>query len=166
MTYYTIAPAVFGSVRANYKRSGSPDPGFRKRHGRQNTGTAPTTARPLLQCRSHVGFRDSSDGAVHHTLARIYTQFPLHPGSFFIPIQGTMWFSRPSILLASVLQATQVAFALYIELPTRSEAALPNLLARAPNATSGLDYNNTEEAYYINITLGGRQFSVLIDTGR
>ena len=78
-----------------------------------------------------------------------------------------MRFSRPSILLTSVLQATQVALALYIELPTRSEAVLPNLLARASNATSGLDYyNGTEGAYYINITLGGRQFSVMIDTGR
>ncbi len=77
-----------------------------------------------------------------------------------------MRFSRPSILLASVLQATQIALAFYIELPTRSEAALPNLLARAPNTTSGLDYNNTRGAYYINVTLGGRQFSVLIDTGR
>ena len=85
--------------------------------------------------------------------------------SSFIPIHGTMRFSRLSIFLASVLQATQ-ALAFHIELPTRSEAALPNLLARSPNATSGLDYNNTEEAYYINITLGGRQFSVLIDTGR
>jgi hypothetical protein len=77
-----------------------------------------------------------------------------------------MRFPRPSILLASVLQATQVALAFHIELPNRSEAALPNLLARVPNATSGLDYNNTEVAYYINITLGGRQFSVYIDTGR
>ena len=75
--------------------------------------------------------------------------------------------SRPSILLASVLQTTQVALAFHIELPTRSEAAaLPNLLARAPNATSGLDFNYTGGAYYINITLGGTQFSVSIDTGR
>jgi hypothetical protein len=78
-----------------------------------------------------------------------------------------MRLSRPSILLASIFQATQVALAIRIELPNRSEAALPNLLARAPNATSGLDYNITGgEYYYINITLGGRQFSVFIDTGR
>ena len=78
-----------------------------------------------------------------------------------------MLFSRPSILLASVLQATQVALAFHIELPTRSERTLPNLLARDPNnATSGLFYNYTGGAYYINITLGGRQFSVSIDTGR
>ena len=78
-----------------------------------------------------------------------------------------MRFSSPSILLASILlRATQVAHAFYIKLPTRSEAALPNLLARAPNATSGLDYNNAEGGYYINITLGGREFSVLVDTGR
>ena len=77
-----------------------------------------------------------------------------------------MRFLRPSILLASVFQATQIALAFHIELPTRSEAAhaLPDLLARAPNATSGLD--DAGGAYYINITLGGREFSVMIDTGR
>lgn len=75
-----------------------------------------------------------------------------------------MRFLRPPILLATVLQATQVALAFHIELPTRSEATLPDLLARAPNATSGLD--NKGGAYYVNITLGGKQFAVLIDTGR
>jgi predicted aspartyl protease len=70
----------------------------------------------------------------------------------------------PSVLLASVLLATQVTLALHVELPTRSEASLHDLLARAPNATSSLDNNGG--SYYINITLGGRQFSVLIDTGR
>jgi predicted aspartyl protease len=75
-----------------------------------------------------------------------------------------MRFLRPSIFIASVLQASQLALAFHIELPSRSEAALPNLLSRAPNATSGLDDNGG--AYYINITLGGKQFSVLIDTGR
>jgi hypothetical protein len=74
-----------------------------------------------------------------------------------------MRFSRPSILLASFLQ---VALAFHIELPTRSEAALPNLLKRDPNATSGLYYNFTQGGYYINITLGGTQFSVEIDSGR
>lgn len=74
---------------------------------------------------------------------------------------------RSSILLASILQATQVALASHIGLLTRSEAALSNLLPRAPdNATSGLDYNVTMGSYYINVTLGGRQFSVEIDTGR
>jgi predicted aspartyl protease len=75
-----------------------------------------------------------------------------------------MRFLRPPILLASILQATQVALAFHIELPTRSEATLSDLLARAPNATSSLD--DTGGGYYINITLGGQQFSVLIDTGR
>ena len=74
-----------------------------------------------------------------------------------------MRFSRPSILLASVLQVTQVALAFHI---TRSEAVYPNLLARDINATSGLYLNFTAGAYYINITLGGTQFSVSIDTGR
>jgi len=76
-----------------------------------------------------------------------------------------MWFSRPSILLASVLQATQVALAFHIDLPTRSEASRPNLFARDPNTTAGVDFNYTVEAYYINITLGGRPFSIQIDTG-
>lgn len=76
-----------------------------------------------------------------------------------------MRFLRPSILLASVLQVAQVVLAFHIELPSRSEAALPNLLARAPNATSGLD-DDGGSSYYINITLGGKQFSVMIDTGR
>jgi len=93
------------------------------------------------------------------------TQFLLRAGLPAIPLQGTMRFSRPSILLASVLQATQVAFAFHIELPTRSEAALSNLLARAaPNATSGVIFGNA--SYYINITLGGAPFSVSLDTGR
>ena len=77
----------------------------------------------------------------------------------------TMSFIRPSILLAALLYATQVSLALYINLPRSSEARLPNLLTRAPNATSTLDIHN-EDSYYINITLGGKQFSVLIDTGR
>ena len=81
-----------------------------------------------------------------------------------IPLQGTMRFLRPSILLASILQASQLALAFHIEHPSRSEAALPNLLSRAPNATSGLD--NVGGSYYVNITLGGKRFSVLIDTGR
>jgi hypothetical protein len=77
-----------------------------------------------------------------------------------------MRFSRLSILLASFLQAAQVALAFHIELPTRSEATLPNLLKRDPNATSGLDFNFVQGAYYLNITLGGAQFSVQIDSGR
>ncbi len=75
-----------------------------------------------------------------------------------------MRFLRPSILLASVLQASQVSLAFHIDLPSRSEGALPDLLARAANATSGLD--NLGGSYYVNITLGGKQFAVLIDTGR
>lgn len=76
-----------------------------------------------------------------------------------------MRFLRLPILLASILQATHLALAFHIEVPTRSDATLPNLLARAPNATSGLD-DSGGSAYCINITLGGQQFSVLIDTGR
>ena len=72
---------------------------------------------------------------------------------------------RFSILLATILYATQVSLALHIDFPRSSEARYPNLLTRAPNATSGLDIHNGN-SYYINITLGGKQFSVLIDTGR
>jgi hypothetical protein len=72
---------------------------------------------------------------------------------------------RPFILLFTILYATQVSLALHIDFPRTSESRLPNLLTRAPNATSGLDiYNGT--SYHINITLGGKQFSVTIDTGR
>jgi predicted aspartyl protease len=71
---------------------------------------------------------------------------------------------RPSILLSAILYATQVSLALHIDHSRRSEDSLPNLLTRAPNATSGLDI--TGGSYYINITLGGKHFSVMIDTGR
>ena len=75
-----------------------------------------------------------------------------------------MHFLRPSILLAAILYASQVSLALHIDLPRSPEARLPNLLSRAPNATSTLDIYLG--GYFINITLGGMQFSVLIDTGR
>lgn len=102
--------------------------------------------------------------AVHPCAHSNIYPISLRPDLPVIPFLGTMRFLRPSIFLASLLQASQIALAFHIELPARSEAALPNLLARAPNATSGLDDNGG--AYYINVTLGGRQFSVLIDTGR
>ena len=79
--------------------------------------------------------------------------------------RSIMSFIRPAILLAALLYATQVSLALYIDIPRSSEARLPNLLTRTLNATSTLDIHN-EDSYYINITLGGKQFSVLIDTGR
>ncbi len=115
--------------------------------------------------RTRTGFIIPDQGhgeAVRPALARIYTEFPsdLTP----TPLYLTMRFLRPSILLASVLQASQLVLAFHIELPSRSEAALPNLLTRAPNATSGLD--NIGGSYYVNVTLGGKQFAVLIDTGR
>lgn len=114
----------------------------------------------LIHARPSQDFRDWRGCSA---LTRIYTQFPLRADLQVIPLQGTMRFLSP-ILLASVLQVTQVALAYHIELPSRSDAALPNLLSRAPNATSGLDDDGG--AYYINITLGGKEFSVLIDTGR
>ena len=72
---------------------------------------------------------------------------------------------RSFIPLFTVLYSTQVSLALHIDFPRTSEARLPNLLTRAPNATSSLEFFNGT-SYNINITLGGKQFSVLIDTGR
>jgi len=58
-----------------------------------------------------------------------------------------------------------VSLAIHIDLPSRSTERLPNLFARDDvNATSSLDYVGA--GYFINITLGGEPFSVLIDTGR
>jgi hypothetical protein len=71
---------------------------------------------------------------------------------------------RPFIMLPSILYATQVSLALHIEFSRSSGARLSNLLTRAPNATSTLDKNYG--GYNINITLGGKQFSVMVDTGR
>lgn len=70
---------------------------------------------------------------------------------------------RTSLLLAAAF-LLPTSFATHIDLPRRYAAHLPNLLARAPNATSGLD--NSNGGYHINITLGGKQFSVLLDSGR
>lgn len=63
--------------------------------------------------------------------------------------------------LAALLDAS---LAIHIDLPRRSGEHLPNLFSRATNATSGLNYMSG--GYFINITLGGQQFEVLIDTGR
>ena len=77
----------------------------------------------------------------------------------------TMRSLRPFILLAAILYATLLSRALHIELLRRSEARLPNLLTQAPNATSTLD-TQCGDLYHINITLGGQNFSFMIDTGR
>jgi hypothetical protein len=71
---------------------------------------------------------------------------------------------QPFILLAAFLYATQVSLALHIEFPRAVEAHRPNLLSRAPNATSTLDMIGG--GYNINVTLGGKEFSVQIDSGR
>ncbi|KAH9172156.1 acid protease [Lactarius sanguifluus] len=68
--------------------------------------------------------------------------------------------SGSSIVLAALLHATQGSLATYVDLPRRS-GALHNLYAR--NSTSGLNF--AAGGYNINITLGGGQYSVLIDTG-
>lgn len=65
------------------------------------------------------------------------------------------------IPLAALFDAS---LAIHIDLPGRSTERLPNLFARAVNATSSLNYMSG--GYFINITLGGQPFSVLIDTGR
>ncbi|KAH9037651.1 acid protease [Lactarius pseudohatsudake] len=64
---------------------------------------------------------------------------------------------RSSIVLVTLLRATQESLATYIDLPRRSGP----LFARS--FTSGLDAFNG--SYNINITLGGNQYSVIIDTG-
>src|SRR6266702_1633753 len=69
---------------------------------------------------------------------------------------------RSSIILAAILlHATQGSLATHIDLPRRS-GSLHNLFARS--STSGLDFVNG--SYSINITLGGSQYAVMIDTGR
>ncbi|KAI9448438.1 acid protease [Lactarius indigo] len=64
---------------------------------------------------------------------------------------------RPSIVLAVLLRATQGSLATYTDLSRRSGP----LFTRS--STSGLDPING--SYNINITLGGNQYSVSIDTG-
>ena len=76
-----------------------------------------------------------------------------------------MIFPRFSVLLAALLHATQliqVSMAAHIDLIPRSEPL------HKRSSTSGLVFGSVGyyQAYYINITLGGIPFSVLIDTGR
>lgn len=65
---------------------------------------------------------------------------------------------RSSILLATLLYATQASVASLIDHPRRSG----HLQKR--NSTSGLVFQNGD--YNINITLGGTSYAVAIDTGR
>ncbi|KAH9007466.1 aspartic peptidase domain-containing protein [Lactarius deliciosus] len=67
---------------------------------------------------------------------------------------------RLSIVLPALLHATQRSVATYTDLP-RSSGPLHNPFVRNP--TSGLDFFNGN--YYVNIILGGSQYSVIIDTG-
>ena len=76
-----------------------------------------------------------------------------------------MFSPRFSVLLATLFHATQltqVSMATHIDLVTRSG------LLHKRDSTSGLVYQNSDgyQGYYINITLGGIPFSVLLDTGR
>ncbi|KAF8258043.1 hypothetical protein EI94DRAFT_1755992 [Lactarius quietus] len=64
---------------------------------------------------------------------------------------------RLSILLAALLNATQVSVATYFDLDHRSRPL------HKRNSTSGLVYISW--GYYINITLGQTPYQVLIDTG-
>lgn len=63
-----------------------------------------------------------------------------------------------SILLLALLHVTQESVATYIDLHHRSG----HLQKR--NSTSGLVFN--QGGYYINVTMGGNPYSVMIDTGR
>jgi hypothetical protein len=63
-----------------------------------------------------------------------------------------------SILLVALLHVTQGSVATYIDLHRRSG----HLQKR--NSTSGLVFN--QGGYYINVTMGGNPYSVMIDTGR
>jgi hypothetical protein len=72
---------------------------------------------------------------------------------------------RSSVLLSAFLHVTHVSVATYLDLYHRS-SSLPNLLARATNGTSGLDFGGGGGGYSVNITLGNKTFSVMIDTGR
>ena len=72
---------------------------------------------------------------------------------------------RFSMLLATLLyaiQLIQVSMATYIDLLPRSGSL------HKRSSASGLVYDNSGyyQGYYINITLGGTPFSVLLDTGR
>ncbi len=78
------------------------------------------------------------------------------------PLTSTMLPLSSSIILAAILlHANQGSLATHIDLPRRS-GSLHNLFARS--STSGLDFVNG--SYSINITLGGSQYAVMIDTGR
>ena len=74
-----------------------------------------------------------------------------------------MFLLRSSVLLSAFFHVTHVSVATYLDLYHRS-SSLPNLLARTANGTSGLDLVGT--GYNVNITLGNKTFSVMIDTGR
>ncbi|KAI9431473.1 aspartic peptidase domain-containing protein [Lactarius indigo] len=77
-----------------------------------------------------------------------------------------MLLPRSFVILPALLHATQRSVATRIDLP-RHSGPLHGLFAR--NSTSGLDFFNASgryyQGYYINITLGENQYSVLVDTG-
>jgi len=79
-------------------------------------------------------------------------------------IMRSLWSSI--VLLSVFLNTSQRSLAAHVELPRRSPTEpLPNVFARASdNSTSILDYFSG--GYFINITLNGAPFSVMIDTGR
>ena len=65
---------------------------------------------------------------------------------------------RSSLLLVALLHAAQVSVATYTDLFRRSGSL------QKRNSTAAL-YNDGS-GYYINITLGGSPYTVMIDTGR
>ena len=87
-----------------------------------------------------------------------------HPTPFLSRTMRSLWSSF--VLLSAFLNASQRSLAAHVELPHRSPTELlSSLFSRAPdNSTSILDY--ASGGYFINITLNGAPFSVMIDTGR
>jgi len=68
-----------------------------------------------------------------------------------------------SLLFTTLLHAAHTSLAVHVDLPRREIADLSSLFSRASNGTSTLDSANG--SYSINITLGGKAYSVMIDSG-
>ena len=73
----------------------------------------------------------------------------------------------PSSLFSLLLASVSVVHAVNLSVQVRSSFASNTLHARDSNSNSSIPVHNTRNAEYIaNITLGGREIPVLLDTGR